>query len=75
MNVYGWSLPSFRQVLGSKDSAVLEKATALLSKTLPKEPGLSKAKAWLATLIERGFPLRQGRQPPSEGQDAFILWW
>ena len=35
MNLYGWSLPDFMHVLGSKDPAVLEKATALITKTLP----------------------------------------
>ena len=44
MNLYGWSLPAFKRVLGSKDSAVLEKASALISETLPKEPAQSNAK-------------------------------
>ena len=73
MNLYGWSLPSFAQVLGSKDSAVLEDATARLCETLPNEPGLSKAKAWLQTLIESGFPLRQDREMPSEPADGGLL--
>jgi hypothetical protein len=73
MNLYGWSMPAFRQALGSKDSAVLEKATARLSETLPKEPGLSRAKAWLRTLIENGFPLQQDREPASDPADGGLL--
>ena len=73
MNLYGWSFPSFTQVLGSKDSAVLEAATARVSEALPKEPAFSKAKAWLRTLIESGFPLRQEREPPSEPADGGLL--
>jgi hypothetical protein len=73
MNLYGWSLPAFKLVLGSKDSAVLEKATALISKTLPNEPAQSKAKAWLRTLIENGHPLRQEREQSSELADGGLL--
>jgi hypothetical protein len=73
MNLYGWRLSSFVQVLGSKDSAVLEAATARLQEALPQEPALSKARAWLRTLIENGFPLRQDREPPSEPADGGLL--
>jgi hypothetical protein len=73
MNLYGWSLPAFRQVLGSKDSAVLEKATALISEMLPKEPAQSKAKAWLHTLIVNGFPFRQDREQLSEPAEGGLL--
>jgi hypothetical protein len=73
MNLYGWSLPAFKQVLGSKDPAVLEKATALISETLSKEAAQSKAKAWLHTLIENGFPLRQDRQTSLEPADGGLL--
>jgi hypothetical protein len=73
MNLYGWSFASFRQVLGSKDSAVLEDATARLCEHFPKEPGHSKAKAWLRILMESGFPLRRDREPPSEPADGGLL--
>src|SRR5215217_2090478 len=73
MNLYGWSLPAFKQVLGSKDSAVLEKATALVSETLPKEPARSKAKAWLHTLVVNGFPFREDREQSSEPTDGGLL--
>ena len=73
MNLYGWRLSFFTQVLGSKDSALLEAATGRLSEALPKEPALSKARAWLQTLIESGFPLRQHRPPPSEPADGGLL--
>jgi hypothetical protein len=73
MNLYGWRLSSFTQVLGGKDSALLEAATARLSQALSKEPALPKAKAWLQTLIESGFPLRQDRPPPSEPADGGLL--
>jgi hypothetical protein len=73
MNLYGWRLSSLTQVLGSKDSALLGAATARLSEALPNEPALSKARAWLQTLIERGFPLRQDRPPPSEAADGGLL--
>jgi hypothetical protein len=73
MNLYGWSLSSFAEALGSKDSVLVEAATARLSEALPKEPALSKAKAWLHTLIESGCPLRQDRPPPSEPADGGML--
>jgi hypothetical protein len=73
MNLYGWHLSSFAQVLGSKDSALLEAATARLSEALPEEPALSKARAWLQTLIQSGFPLRQDRPPPAEPADGGLL--
>jgi hypothetical protein len=73
MNLYGWSQPAFTAALGSKDAAVLEAATARLSETLPKEPGHSRARAWLRTLVESGFPLRQDREPPAEPADGGLL--
>jgi hypothetical protein len=73
MNLYGWSLPAFRQVLGSKDTAVLERAAALIAETLPKEPAQSRAKAWLRTLIDKGFPLQQDRAPAPEAADGGLL--
>ena len=63
MNLYGWSFDSFTRVLGSKNAAVLEAATARLAECL-QEPNLSRGKAWLTTLIETGFPLARDRQPP-----------
>jgi hypothetical protein len=73
MNLYGWRLSSFTQVLGSKDPALLEATTARLSEALSEESALSKARAWLQTLIESGFPLRQHRPPPSEPADGGLL--
>ena len=73
MNLYGWRLSALLHVLGSKDTSVLEGTTALLAKTLTKEPVLSKAKAWLRTLIESGFPLAKDREPPSVPADGDLL--
>jgi hypothetical protein len=73
MNLYGWRLSSFVRALGSKDSALLEAATARLSEALPKEPALSRARAWLQTLIGSGFPLRQDRPPPAPPADGGLL--
>ncbi len=73
MNLYGWSLHSFTQVLGSKDAAVLETATARLCEAFRKEALPSKGKAWLRMLIDSGFPLRQDREPPVEPADGGLL--
>src|SRR5262249_29180982 len=73
MNLYGWNLPSFTQALGSKDAAVLEGATARLAQTVQEGPALSRAKAWLQTLISSGFPLRADREPPPEAADGGLL--
>lgn len=74
MNLYGWRLSSFTQALGSKDSALLEAATARLAEAFPKDPAaLAKAQAWLQTLIEKGFPLRPDRPPASEPADGGLL--
>ena len=72
MNLYGWSFDSFTQVLGSKNAAVLEAATARLTECI-HEPNLSRGKAWLTTLIETGFPLRRDRQPPPEPAGGGLL--
>jgi hypothetical protein len=73
MNLYGWRLSSFTQVLGSKDSALLEAATARLENALPQESALSKAKAWLRTLIDSGFLLQRDRPPPAQPADGGLL--
>lgn len=65
MNIYGWCQLDFLQVLGSKDAALLEKASSLISHALPGEPARSQALAWLHTLVESGYPLRQAREPSS----------
>jgi hypothetical protein len=74
MNLYGWRFSSFTQALGGKNSALLDAAAARLSEAFPKDPvALAKARAWLQTLIESGFPLRQDRQPPSEPAAGGLL--
>jgi hypothetical protein len=73
MNLYGWSFPAFTQVLGSKDSVVLEAATARLSETVREEPALSRAKAWLRTLIESGYPFCHDREPEPVPADGGLL--
>jgi hypothetical protein len=76
MHLYGWHLSSFKQALGSKDSDLLEAATARLSECFTEEADestVSKAKAWLRTLIESGFPLREDREPPSAPADGGLL--
>lgn len=72
MNLYGWSFKSFTAVLGSKDAAVLNAATARLSECL-SEPNLSKGKAWLTRLIESGFPMRDDRPLPAEPAGGGLL--
>jgi hypothetical protein len=72
MNLYGWSFDSFTHVLGRKNAAVLDAATARLSECL-QEPDLAKGKAWLTTLIEKGFPLRKDRQPSPEPEGGGLL--
>jgi len=63
MNIYGWSLTDFRNVLGNNDAVLLDKATALVHETLPNEPARSQAVAWLQTLLKKGFPLQSERGP------------
>jgi hypothetical protein len=67
MNLYGWSLPAFQQVLGSRDCVVLEKAAALIVETLPEETVQSMATAWLRTLILNGFAFRTESPKPVDG--------
>jgi hypothetical protein len=73
MNLYGWSLQAFRNVLGSNNNAVLQAATAHLSESLKEESALARGKAWLRTLIEAGFPLREDREPQSVPADGGLL--
>lgn len=73
MNLYGWSLSAFKEALASKSTAVLRKATALVEETLTTEPAISRAKAWLCTLIVSGFPLRQDRTLSAGPADGGLL--
>jgi hypothetical protein len=73
MNLYGWSLASFRDVLGSKDPAVLESAMATLCESLQEGPALDRGKAWLRTLIESGYPFRQDRPEEPIPDDGGLL--
>lgn len=63
MNLYGWNIAAFKEKIGSKDSAVLKKATTLIAEALPDEPAQTAAKAWLRTLIMEGYPFREDREP------------
>ena len=64
MNLYGWSLDSFLDVLGSKNAAVLKAASAHLTESYPDKPEYAKkAKAWLRTLINTRVPLQRDRKP------------
>ena len=68
MNLYGWSFQSFRDVLGSRNSSVLDAAMAVLAETVRDESALNHSKAWLRTLIETGFPMYSEREPsPTPG--------
>jgi hypothetical protein len=73
MNLYGWSVQSFHDVLGSNDQGVLEAAMIHLADFLKDEPALARGNAWLRTLIEAGYPLRQDRPPQSEPADGGLL--
>jgi hypothetical protein len=73
MNLYGWSMPSFTRVLGSKDPAVLDAAATRLSESLRHELARFKAVAWLRTLVNDGFPLREDRGPPAEATEGGLL--
>lgn len=73
MNLYGWSQRSFEQALGSKDSVVLDNATARLADVYKEEADLSVSKSWCRTLIEDGSPLRQQRQPPTIPVDGSLM--
>ena len=73
MNLYGWSLPSFTRVLGSKDPAVFDAAAGCLSESLEREPARTKGAVWLRTLVNVGYPLREDRGPPAELADGGLL--
>jgi len=71
MNLYGFELSRLKRALGSKESAVFEAAAASLADCYLDEPELSlKANAWLRTLLERGYVLREVRGPPIEPADG-----
>ncbi len=63
MNIYGWSFADFKAVLGSGDTAVLERANTLLSASVSDETYRIKGAAWLRTLIDDGYPLVKERPP------------
>jgi hypothetical protein len=72
MNIYGWSQDDFVAVVGSKNSSLIEKASAILSASL-REPTLAKGQAWLRKLIMEGYPFRSEHKQPSEPEDGG-LW-
>ncbi len=70
MNLYGWAFEEFRQILGSGNAEVLDRASSLLAGTLQDELPRSRGLAWLRTLVEDRVPLRGERlpvQPPADG--------
>src|SRR5215469_6663797 len=72
MNLYGWSFTAFRNTIGSGDEALLQKATAQLNEAL-KEPHLSRGVAWLRTLIQKGYPLREEPAPFLPREDGGLV--
>jgi hypothetical protein len=73
MNLYGWSLRAFGNVLASANSSVLKAATAHFVQSQKDESAIPRGKAWLQTLIEKGFPLREARERPAEPIDGGLL--
>jgi hypothetical protein len=76
MNLYGWKLQEFIDVIGSKSAKVLETASAHLAekfKGRSDHADLPKAIAWLRTLINEGHPLRQDRERPTVGADGDLV--
>lgn len=73
MNLYGWDEAAFEQAIGSNDSNLLTKATALLTNAYKAGPALSQALGWLRTLIENGSPLRRERGPSPPPDDGGLL--
>jgi hypothetical protein len=73
MNLFGWSLRSFRDVLGSGNSSVLKAATQHLTESVRDEPALARSKAWLHKLVQDGFPLRDELGPRPEPADGGLV--
>jgi hypothetical protein len=73
MNLYGFSLQAFRNVLASADSSVLKAASAIFVESQKNESAITKGKAWLQTLIDRGFPFREERAQPAEPKEGGLL--
>src|SRR5262245_29699396 len=76
MALYGWKLQEFIAVIGSKDAKVLEAASAHLAEAFEghrDQTTLPKAMAWLRTLINKGFPLRNQRERPTVAADGDLL--
>lgn len=73
LNLYGFEQQAVLDVLGSGDRAVLAAAVEHLSKAFRDPAVVSKAKAWLTTLIMVGCPLRTDRIVPTVGDDGGLL--
>jgi len=72
LNLYGWSLQAFKQVVGSGNAEILEAATKHLSESL-QEPQLSPAIAWLRMLILKGQPFRDQLPELKIPEDGSLL--
>jgi hypothetical protein len=73
MNLYGWSMQSFRSVLASANASVLKAATAYFVESQKNESAITRGKAWLQTIINKGFPLREEREQPAEPEEGALL--
>jgi hypothetical protein len=75
MDLHGWKLQEFIDVIGSKNATVLERASAHLEELYKgaKDDDLSKALAWLHTLINEGHSLRWERERPAVAMDGALL--
>jgi hypothetical protein len=74
--LYGWKIQEFIDVIGSKNVKVQKAALGHLREVY-ESPGdqaeLRKARAWLRTLINKGYPLRRDRKPPIVRADGELL--
>jgi hypothetical protein len=76
MNLYGWKLQEFIDVLGSKNATLLETAFVNLEgkyKGERNEADVAKALGWLRTLINEGHSLRKDREFPTLGMDGALV--
>jgi hypothetical protein len=73
INLYGWDFQRFRNLLGSGNSDALRVATDIFVESQKLESNVALGKAWLQTLIEKGFPLNQERDPPRVLSDGRLV--
>lgn len=73
MNIYGCNIQAIKDILGSKNTVILDAVIKNLVDVFHNKDDHHKALAWLNTLINDGFTLKSERESPTVQSDGGLL--